>query len=167
MPLIGIIAKKKDIQAIKNELLFENFEMIEINEQSLKNLKNIQFDEIIFLKNINLREEEYAFMKNIITKAQYIIVNADVDMDVFHKIEIDRPIKLITFGFNLKATITISSIKEEKVIICIQRNIQKKNKEIIESQEQEIELNTNSNKKIYNTLIVFIIKELHNLKNKP
>ena len=167
MPLIGMIAKKKDIQAIKNKLLLENYEMIEINEQSIKNLKNIQFDEIVFLKNINLQEEEYKYMKNIISKVQYLIMNADTEIEIFKHIEIDRPIKLITFGFNSKATITISSIKEEKVMICLQRNIQKSNNEMIEAQEKEIEIDKKSDKKIYNELTVFIIKELHNLQNKP
>ena len=163
MPLIGIIAKKKDVQAIKNKLLFENYEIIEINEQSIRNFKNIQFDEIVFLKDINLQEEEYIFMKNIISKVQYLIMNADVNIEIFNKIEIVKPIKLITFGFNSKATITISSIKEEKIIICLQRNIQKSDNEIIESQEKEMEINKKSDKKIYNELAVFIIKELHNL----
>ena len=90
-------------------------------------------------------------------------MNADVNIEIFHKIEIVKPIKLITFGFNSKATITISSIKEEKVIICLQRNIQKSDNEIIESQEKEMEINKKSDKKIYNELAVFIIKELHNL----
>ena len=163
MPLIGIIAKKKDIQTIKNKLLIENYKIIEINEQSIGNLKNIKFDEIVFLKDINLLEEEYDFMKSIISKVQYLIINADIDIEILNKIEIDKPIKLITFGFNSKATITISSIKEEKVIICLQRDIQKNDNEIIESQEKEIEIDKKSDRKIYNELTVFIIKELHNL----
>ena len=84
-------------------------------------------------------------------------------MDIFNKIKIEKPIKLITFGFNSKATITISSIKEEKIIVCLQRDIQRFDNKIIETQEKEIKINKGKVKKIYNELVVFIIKELHNL----
>ena len=165
MPLIGIIGNKKDIQNIKKKLSFKNYEIeiIEINKQSIKNLKNIKFDEIIFLKDINLEKEEYIFMKNIISKVQYLIINADVNIEILKKIVIEKPIKLITFGFNLKATITISSVKDERIIICLQRNIQKNNNELIEAQEREIKINLKNDKKIYNEITIFIIKELHNL----
>ena len=163
MSLIGIVANKKDIQAIKKKIFVYNCDIIEINKQSINNLKNIQFDEIIFLKDIILQDSEYKFMKNIISKARYLIINVDIGMDIFNKIKIEKPIKLITFGFNSKATITISSIKEEKIIVCLQRDIQRFDNKIIETQEKEIKINKGKVKKIYNELVVFIIKELHNL----
>ena len=42
MSLIGIIAKKKDIKEIKNNLDIV-YEVIEINNKSIENLKNIKF----------------------------------------------------------------------------------------------------------------------------
>ena len=72
----------------------------------------------------------------------------------------DKPVKVITFGFNSKSTITISSVKDDKIIVCIQREIEKLNGEILESQEKKIIVLNNKN--IYNNLVVFIIKELHN-----
>ena len=160
MPLIGIVAKKKDIQEIKNELKESNVEIIEITKQCVKNLKNIKFEEIIFLEDISLNEDEYKYMNEMILKAKYIIFNSDIEMNILKQLEIQKPIKFITFGFNSKSTITISSIKEEKVIVCIQRDIEKTNGKILEIQEKEI-ISKNA-KKIYNYLVVFIIKELHN-----
>ena len=161
--MIGIIAKKKDIQAIKKELPIKNIELIEITRESIENLKNVKFEEIIFLQDIKLKENEYKFMKDIITKAEYLIINADIEIETLKKIEIEKPIKLITFGFNSKATITISSVKEEKIIVCLQRDIERLDKKYIEVQEKEIEISNEKTKKIYNKLVVFIIKELHNL----
>ena len=158
MPLIGIVAKKKDIQVIKNELKESNVEIIEITKQCVKNLKNITFEEVIFLEDISLNTDEYKYMNEIISKAKYIIFNSDIEMKILKQIQ--KPIKFITFGFNSKSTITISSIKEEKVIVCIQRDIEKINGKILEIQEKEI-ISKNA-KKIYNYLVVFIIKELHN-----
>ena len=160
MPLIGIVAKKKDIQAIKNELKESNVDIIQITKQCVKNLKNITFEEVIFLEDISLNEDEYKYMYEIISKAKYIIFNSDIEMKILKKREIQKSIKFITFGFNSKSTITISSVKDEKVIVCIQREIEKINGKILEIQEKEI-LSKNT-KKIYNNLAVFIIKELHN-----
>lgn len=162
MPLIGIIAKKRDIQAIKKEIEKNNTEIIEITKESIKNLKNIKFEEIIFMEDIKIEETEYKYMSDIISKSKYLIINGDIKIKTLKEIEIKEPIKLITFGFNSKATITISSVKENKIIVCLQRNIEKPNKKIIEAKEQEIEISNQRNKKIYNKLVTFIINELHN-----
>lgn len=161
MLLIGIIANKKDTQAIRKDIISNDIEIIDINEESIGNLKNITFDEIIIMRSINLKEETYKYISEIISKVKYLIINADIEIDILKKIDIKNPIKLITFGFNTKATITISSIQEDKIIICLQRNVEKENKDIIEA--REIEISNPKSKKIYNNLIVFIIKELHNL----
>ncbi len=161
MPLVGIVAKKRDIQAIKKEIKDKNIEIIEITKESIKNIRNVKLDEIIFLQNIKLEDDEYKCMNEIISHVQYLILNKDIEIDMFKKVEIQKPIKSITFGFNSKSTITISSVNEEKTIVCLQRDIEKPNGEILESQEKQI-IGQN-NKKIYNNLVVFIIKELHNL----
>ena len=163
MPLIGIIAKKRDIQAIKKELQESNIEIIEITKEAIRNVKNIVFEEIIILEDINLEIEEYKYMNEIISKAKYLILNGDIEIEVLKEINIEKPIKVITFGFNTKATITISSVKEENIIVCLQRDIEKIDGDIIETQEKEIKISKENNKKIYNKLAVFIIKELHNL----
>ena len=79
-------------------------------------------------------------------------------------IKTESPVKVITFGFNSKATITISSVNDEKIIVCLQRELEIADNKIIESQEKEIKMIQNTNRKIHNKLVVFIIKELHNLK---
>ena len=163
MPLVGIIAKKRDFQAIKEELQNYNIEFIHINKDSIKNIKNIIFEEIIFLEDINLNCDEYEFMNKIVLKTKYVIVNADIEINILKYIKIDCPIKVITFGFNSKATITISSVKDDKIIVCLQREIEKTDKGLIESQEKGINIIDNNNRKIHNKLVIFIIKELHNL----
>ena len=162
MPFIGIIAKKKDIQAIKKQIRGKNIDIIEITKESIKNIKNIKFEEIIFLENINLENYEYKYMNEIISKAKYLIINADIEIEILKKIEIEKPIKLITFGFNSKATITISSVKDEKIIVCLQRDIEKADGNMLEKQEKQMIVKKENSNKVYNNLIVFIINELHN-----
>lgn len=159
MPLVGIVAKKRDIHAIKREIKEKNIEIIEITKESIKNIRNVKLDEIIFLQDVKF--EQYEYMSEIISHVQYLILNKDIEIDILKKIEIQKPIKLITFGFNSKSTITISSVNDEKIMVCLQRDIEKPNGEILESQEKQI-IGQN-NKNIYNNLVLFIIKELHNL----
>ena len=147
MILIGMIANNKDVQEIKRIIADNNIKIININEESIKNIK--------------LKKEEYKYMNDIIVNTKYMIVNADMEIDFLKELKIQKPIKLITYGFNSKATITISSIKEEKMMICVQRNIKKENDEIIEA--KEVEINDPKSKKTYTNLIIFITKELHNL----
>jgi len=160
MPLVGLIAKKREVKSIRKEIKEKNIEIIEITKECIKNIRNIKFDEIIFLQNINLDEDEYKYMNEIISNTGFLILNGDIEIDILKKINLNKPIKMITFGFNSKSTITISSVKDEKIIVCIQRDIEKLNGEILECQEKQI-LSKNI-KQIYNNLTVFIIKELHN-----
>ncbi len=163
MPLIGVIAKKKDFQSIKREMQKYNIELIEITKESLANLKNVKFEEIIFLEDISLKPKEYKYISEKILEARYLIVNGDIEINLLKQLKMQKPIKTITFGFNTKATISISSVKEDKIMVCLQREIQKIDNKIIEFQEKEIRINKADNKKIYNCLVIFIIKELHNL----
>ena len=160
MLFIGLIAKKKDVQSIKKDIKEKEIEIIEIKENNIENLKNIKFEEIIFLDDINLKENEYTFMKELIQNSKHLIINTDISINILRKIGIEKSIKIITFGFNSKATITISSVKENKAIIFIQRDIMITEQKRIETQEKEIKLE--NNEKIYNKIVTFIIKELHN-----
>ena len=162
MLLVGIVAKKKDIQAIKKDIKDNNIEIIEITKESIKNINHIKFEEIVFLQNIKLEKEEYKYMNEILSNTKFLILNGDIEIEALSELEIKKPIKLITFGFNSKSTITISSVKDEKIIVYIQRIIENANGEILNQQEKEII--SKDIKKIYNNLVVFIIKELHNLR---
>ena len=89
MRLVGIIAKKKDIQAIRKEISqaqTEKIEIIEITKESIKNLRNIKFEEIIFLENIELSSDEYKYMKELISKERFLILNGDISIDILEKI---------------------------------------------------------------------------------
>ena len=160
MLFIGLIAKKKDVQSIRKDIKEKEIQIIELKENNIENLKNIKFEEIIFLDDINLKENEYIFLKELIQNSKHLIINTDISISILRKIGIEKPIKIITFGFNSKATITISSIKENKVMIFIQRDIMIAEQKRIETQEKEIKLE--NNEKIYNKIVTFIIKELHN-----
>ena len=64
---------------------------------------------------------------------------------------------IITYGFNSKATFSVSSITENNIIICLQRIINDKNKKI-EPKEYSIEIEKNVEK--YAIIATKIIKIL-------
>ena len=87
MPLVGIIAKKRDFQAIKKELQNYNIELIHINKKSIGNIANIFFEEIIILEDINLEADEYEFMNEVVSKTKYLIINADIEINILKYID--------------------------------------------------------------------------------
>ena len=61
---------------------------------------------------------------------------------------------LITYGFNSKSSITISSVTDDDVLICVQRNIYNNYGEI---ELQEIKLENNEKYSIYDLITILIL----------
>ena len=163
MPFIGIISKENDCNFIKNEIsknqTLNKFEIININGKSIENIKNIRFDILVINEPIGEMLKNSKYLENIIERAYYIIVNSDIKNNIlFFK---NLKANIITYGFNAKATITVSSIKEENTMLCIQRSIKAVDGKSIEEQEKNIKIKKNNVKKIYNVLIIFTIFEIY------
>ncbi len=168
MPFIGIIAKENDSNFIKNEIIknakSNKFEIIHINQKSIENIKNIKFDVLVMNQNIENLLKNSKYLEDIISKTDYVIINSDVKNDLSLLKNIGA--NIITYGFNAKATITISSIKEENTMLCIQRSIRGICNHIIEEQEFNINIEKNNVSKLYNVLAIFTILVIYgeNLK---
>ena len=121
MSIIGIIAKEKRVKQIKKQIAKENLniEFVCINNKSIKNVRNIKFEIIIIEDSLIKLQENKEYMKYIMKNSKYILLNSDINIseEDFKDIEL----KILTYGLKQKATITISSIKEEKILISIQR----------------------------------------------
>lgn len=159
MPLIGVIAKENDSNFIKNELnrnaCYSNFEVININKKSIENVKNIKFDIILIKENVKEFFESSNYLKSIIDKANFLIINSDIeDNKNIPKCENKNIIK---FGFSSNASITISSIRDENIMICIQNKFENINNQVIEEQENIIKIEKNNMNKLYNVLAIFTI----------
>ena len=138
MSLVGIVSEKKEEHFIHN--VIQNLPqetIILLNEKTIENIKNVHFDTILikeFNHNIMKKIQELAKLLN---QAKYVIINTDISENLSMLKEIDTMV--ITFGFNQKSTITASSVKEDNVLICVQRTIQTIEKKEIEPQEISIE----------------------------
>lgn len=143
MFFIGIITNQKNEIYIKKELvnLLSEDNIIFFNDKNINYLKNIQFDTLLIDSNLKEKEKE---LRKVISNSKNIILNSDIE---YNKKLIDNlNLMVITYGFNNKATFTVSSIDNNKAIICLQRIIFNENNEEIEPSEYEVKLDQNVDK---------------------
>ena len=139
MSFIGIVTNSKNEESMVKKIfkLFPADNIIFITSKNIDNIRNIQFETVVI--NGNIKDD--VKLKNIITKSKYVILNTDVELEKeFWK---DLNLTIISYGFNNKATFTISSVSENNIIICLQRTIKNIFDEKIEPQEFEEENDTN------------------------
>ena len=162
MPFIGIVGKENDSNFIKNEIIknskITNFEVININQKSLENIKNIRFDVLVINEN-NERMFKYSnYLERLIKNTKFLLINLDTKIRISNFKCNEK--KVITFGFNSHSIITISSIKEENVLICVQKKFAGKISPIDE-QEFNVELKKYNINKLYNILVIFTILQIY------
>lgn len=138
MSFIGYYVEKKYENILEQSLkkIIERNKLISINENSIDNIKNIKFETIIInkeLKDNNQKEK----MKKLISNAKYLVINSDkVDLSILQNMNV-MP---ITYGYNSKATLTMSSAENDKLILCLQRSITNVLNKTIEPQEISIDI---------------------------
>jgi len=166
MPFIGIIAKECDSNFIKNEILKNSinnkFDIFNINQKNIENIKNITFESIIINEDIKDWLNSSKYLEELIKKAKYIIINSDIIKEI-SQIGCNKS-NIITYGLNSKAIVTISSVREEDILICIQENFKDVNGIDIEEQEVDIKILKNNLKKLCNTLSIYTILSIYGEK---
>lgn len=156
MAFIGVVTEPRmELQIRQNlkrkfEKINEKKTIILVNKNSVKNLFNIKFDFLIIDKNIFNNNDD---LVKIILNSNRIIVNADYDENL-------EPIKnlklnVITYGMNSKATLTLSSVNDNEVLLSLQRAIKSHRKKLIEPQEIKIS-GKNLSKNLYMEMILAI-----------
>jgi len=154
MPFIGIISEEKSENCIHKriveELKLNESSVLFIKEKSIENIKNIKFETIIVAREFKRVEP----LKKILEKATYLVINSDIEnnLNLLEKVEAT----IVTYGFNTKATITASSVKEEEMMLCIQRTFENRNKKKIEPQEIKIPIHENVNCTMAETTVLMI-----------
>lgn len=168
MPFIGVIAKENDCNYIRNEIIKLSkkmkYEIIIINKKSISNIRNIMFDIIVINENIKEIIKESKYIEDLINKAKFILMNTDIQNNLSFKRQ--SCIKVITYGMNSKSTVTVSSIKDNNIMMCIQRKIVTINKQTIDEQDININVNKYSVNKIYNILIINTILLIYGEKTQ-
>ncbi len=143
-----IFVISNDIELI-NELI-QHYTVVIINADNVNKYINKKIDILIIEEN-NIDDNEINLLCN---NSKYILIQDNINLNI----KLKKEVNVITFGFNHKSTVTISSINEEKVVICIQRQIKKMNNNLIEP--QEIVIQNTSEYNINQHIIKRIITEI-------
>lgn len=154
MPFIEIITDAKSqiqLNKIIDKEIVNNCDIMFIKEKNIENIKNIKLETIILNQTI----ENLEIMNKIISNTKNIILNVDLNEN---KIECEKD-KLISFGYSSKSDITVSSVEEDEVLICIQNTINSIYGKKVEP--QEIKVNVKSDINIYNIMIIIALSALY------
>ena len=152
MIFIGIVTDLESQNNIsellkKNNILNEN-NVIFINEKNIDNIKNVHFDTVIINREFKKIDE----LNHVLLNVKNIVINMDLNID-WEELNI-REVNVITYGFNSKSSITISSVTDDDVLICVQRNI---NSNYGEIELQEIKIENNESYSIYDLIAILIL----------
>lgn len=134
-------------KSIKKEYL-NNSEILYIKEKNIDNIKNIKLETLVINKKIENEEK----IKKIMENTKNIIINIDFN-------NIEKQNKFITYGYNSKSDITISSRHEDEALIYIQKEITSVFGRKIEPQEVKVKLKSDIN--IYNIMIIIALNMLY------
>ena len=125
------------------------YTIIAINDKSIENVKNIRFETILVITLEKVCKEE-RILNEIFKNCKYLAINVDEEKGL--KIINNMELRVITFGFNTKSTITASSV-EENFLVCLQRKFININDEILEPQEIKMSIDEeNLSKSSHNML---------------
>lgn len=137
MSFVGVICDTKFENYIRQTLKqLGNKNVIIFSNENIENLKNIKFEIVIVMSKHNISNKK-EILKNIIENVKYLVINVDeeLDLDILKGMNLN----VITYGFNSKSTITTSSVENENIMLCVQRNIKNCKGEEIEPQEISIQ----------------------------
>lgn len=131
MSLIGILTETKNKAYLKEQLKKRQLEEVFfLTENTAQNMRNVKFDIFLLGKKIATRQET---IREIAKGTEYFILNSDIKENLQLLENLD--LKIITYGYNQKATVTASSVQENNMMICLQRGITNVYGERIEPQE--------------------------------
>ena len=155
MSFIGIITNPKNEEYMK-KILHKKFnisQIIFITDNNIENMKNIRFETIV----VDSLIKDIKNLKFIISNAKCIVLNSDlvINLDLLDNLNL----VVISYGFNNKATFTVSSVSDSNIIICLQRIINNIYGEKYEPQEFEIEIEKNVD--IYAIIYAKIIRMIY------
>ncbi|MBQ3408343.1 MAG: hypothetical protein IJH12_03960 [Clostridia bacterium] len=154
MFFIGVITNKNSENNIKNIMKdkLNESQIIFLNENNLENFRNVKFDSIV----INNKIDDKYILEKITKKSKYVLYNSDITDK--NKMPNDC-LNLISYGFNSKANVTISSVEEDNYLLYIQSNINGCNKKF-GMQEIRFEKGKN-NINVYDGMITTIINLIY------
>lgn len=160
MIFVGIACRKKDFDAIQKEIKKNNqckeIQCICVQNENIENLQNIKFDAFVIHEQMSFVNNTKALEK-IFSTLNFLIINTDKNkkLDILN----GTRLTVITYGLNHKCTVTASSIKDDNIIVALQRDVLNKFGIVREIGEKRIEVKNNLD--VYSYMLIFIIQILY------
>lgn len=153
MPFIEIITDSKSqnqLNKVITKQMVNNCELLYIKEKYIENIKNIKLETLV----LNRKIENIELINKIAGNAKNIIFNLDLNKEITN-----AESKKISFGYNSKSDITISSVKDDEIMICIQNTIESIYGKKVEPQEVKVDIKNDVN--VYNIMIIIALTALY------
>ena len=153
MPFIEIITDSKSqnqLNKVITKQMVNNCELLYIKEKNIENIKNIKLETLV----LNRKIENIELINKIAGNAKNIIFNLDLNKEITN-----AESKKISFGYNSKSDITISSVKDDEIMICIQNTIESIYGKKVEPQEVKVDIKKDVN--VYNIMIIIALTALY------
>lgn len=118
MFFIGIITDKNSENNIKNIMKnrLDDSKIIFLNKYNIENFRNVRFDSLV----INNKIDNKYILDSISEKSKFVLYNSDINEESKISNEVSN---FISFGYNSRANVTISSVEDDNYLIFIQNNI--------------------------------------------
>lgn len=153
MPFIEIITDSKSqnqLNKVITKQMVNNCELLYIKEKNIENIKNIKLETLV----LNRKIENIELINKIAENTKNIIFNLDLNKEITN-----AESKKISFGYNSKSDITISSVKDDEIMICIQNTIESIYGKKVEPQEVKVDIKNDVN--VYNIMIIIALTALY------
>lgn len=131
--------------------------LIDIKSKTLNPILDLGFEfDIIIHTSLNDAGYENKKLRELVARSKYLIINSDEEKwtDLLND---NITTIVITYGFNNKATINLSSFNKQDIVeanICVQREIETIDKVIVEPFELPIKIDTKEKVNIYSILSI-------------
>ena len=154
MPFIEIITDSKSqaqLNKVITKSMVNNCDILYIKDKNIENTKNIKLETLILNRSI----ENVDIRKKILENSKNIILNLDLNTGIEQNLKTN----IISYGYNSKSDITVSSVEDDQILICIQHTITSIYNRKIEP--QEIKVNIKSDINVYNIMIIIALTSLY------
>ena len=146
MPFIEIITDSKSqtqLNKVITKKMVNDCDILFIKDKNMENTKNIKLETLVLNRSVENDE----------------LMSKIMNLDLNENLQYEDSCNVISYGYSSKSDITVSSVEEDELLICVQHTIKSMFDKIIEP--QEIKVNVKADMNVYNIMIVIALSSLY------
>ena len=133
MPFIEIITDSKSqtqLNKVITKKMVNDCDILFIKDKNIENTKNIKLETLVLNRSV----ENDELMSKIMKNSKNLILNLDLN----ENLQYEDSCNVISYGYSSKSDITVSSVEEDELLICVQHTIKSMFDKVIEPQEIKV-----------------------------